>query len=140
MAGSPPAFAEIWRRRAQRFQTEAHFFYFVLKHRNTRWYAKLVAACAAGYLLSPVQLIPNFIPVIGCMDDLLVLFVGAKLLQKISPSDVLSECRALAEAAEARRNEEIRSTAAVITSVAIVIVWLLAGVTVSAFMAAYTSR
>jgi uncharacterized membrane protein YkvA (DUF1232 family) len=71
-----------WRRRAQQLPNEAHVFYLVFKHRRTRWYARLVAACAAAYVVSPVQLIPNFIPVIGCLDDLLVLFVAMKLLPK----------------------------------------------------------
>jgi uncharacterized membrane protein YkvA (DUF1232 family) len=135
-----PAFAVNWRRQVQRLQKEAHVFYFVFKHRRTRWYARLVAACTAGYLLSPVQLIPNFIPVIGCLDDVLVLFVGVKLLQRITPADVLTQCRELADAAEVRRNEEIRSTLAVVASVVIVAVWILAAVTASALMAAYISH
>lgn len=132
-----PAFAVNWKRQAQRLQKDAHVFYFVFKHPRTRWYARLVAACPAGYLLSPIQLIPNFIPVIGCLDDLLILFVGAKLLQRITPADVLTECRELADAAEARRNEEIGSTATVVASVVIVIVWLLAAGAGSALVAAY---
>jgi len=91
MVRSEPAFAVRWKRRAQQLQKEAHVFYFVFKHPRTRWYARLVAACAAGYVFSPIQLIPNFIPVIGCLDDVLVLVVGAKLLQKITPVDVLAE-------------------------------------------------
>jgi uncharacterized membrane protein YkvA (DUF1232 family) len=140
MVRSESAFAASWKQRAQRLQKEAHVLYFVVKHPRTRWYARLVAACCAGYLLSPVQLIPNFIPVIGCLDDVLVVFVGVKLLRRITPPDVLAECRELADAAEMRRNEEIRSTAAVVASVVIVAVWLLAAVTASALMAAYIRR
>jgi uncharacterized membrane protein YkvA (DUF1232 family) len=140
MVRSESAFAVSWKRRVQRLQKEAHVCYFVLKHPRTRWYARLVAACTAGYVLSPVQLIPNFIPVIGCLDDVLVVFVGAKLLQRITPADVLSECRALADAAETRRNEEIRSTATVVASVVIVTVWILGAITASVLMAAYIRR
>jgi uncharacterized membrane protein YkvA (DUF1232 family) len=132
-----PAFGMRWKEQAQRLHKEAHVFYFVLKHPRTRWYARLVAACTAGYLLSPVQLIPNFIPVIGCLDDVLVVFLGVKLLRRITPADVLSECRGLADAAEMRRKEEIRSTAAIVASVVITIVWLLAAVAASAFMATH---
>jgi uncharacterized membrane protein YkvA (DUF1232 family) len=131
------ASARNWREQAQRLHKEAHVFYFVLKHPRTRWYARLVAACTAGYLLSPVQLIPNFIPVIGCLDDVLVVFLGVKLLRRITPADVLSECRGLANAAEIRRKEEIRSTVAIVVSVAIPIVWLFAAVAASALMASY---
>jgi uncharacterized membrane protein YkvA (DUF1232 family) len=131
------ASAMNWRERAQRLRKEAHVFYFVLKHPRTRWYARLVAACTTGYLLSPIQLIPNFIPVIGCLDDVLVVLLGVKLLQRITPADVLAECRGLADAAEMRRKEEIRSTAATVASVIIAMVWLFAAVAASALMASY---
>jgi uncharacterized membrane protein YkvA (DUF1232 family) len=132
-----PARALSWKEQARRLQKEAHVFYFVFKHPRTRWYAKLLAVCTAGYLFSPVQLIPSFIPVIGFVDDLTVLFLGAKLLQRITPPAVLVECRKLADAAEIRRKEEIKSRAAVIASVAVATVWLLAAVGASTLMAAY---
>jgi len=128
-----------WKIQAQRVQREAHVYYFALKHPRVRWYAKLVAACCAGYLLSPIQLIPSYIPVIGFLDDFLVLLVGAKLLQRIIPPEALDECRELADAAEIRRKEEIRSTAAVIAFVAIGAVWVLAAVGASILMARYIS-
>ena len=125
-----------WKQRAQRLQNEAHVFYFVFKHPRTRWYARLVAACTTAYLFSPIQLIPNFIPVIGMMDDFLVLFLGVKLLRRITPADVLTECRKLAHAAETRRKEEIR-WAGVVVSVAIATVWLLVAIVASVLLAAY---
>jgi hypothetical protein len=82
----------------------------------------------AGYLLSPIQLIPNFIPVIGFLDDVLVVCLGVKLLLKIIPPSVLTECRDLAIVAETRRKENTRSPAAVVALVIIVTLWfLLAG-------------
>jgi uncharacterized membrane protein YkvA (DUF1232 family) len=132
-----PAVSMSWRQQAQRLHREAHVFYFAFKHPRTPWYARLVAVCTAGYLFSPIQLIPSFIPVIGFLDDLLVLFLGVKLLQRITPPDVLAECRELAKAAEMRRKEEIRSSAAVVASVTIVTLWLFAAVTASALMAGY---
>ena len=137
MVRSGPTFAVNWRRRAERLQKEAHVFYFVFKHPRTRWYARLVAACTAAYVFSPIQLIPNFISVIGTLDDVLVLFVGVKLLKRITPADVLTECRELADAAETRRKEEVRWAASVAAPVVIAAVWLLAAVTASALMAAY---
>jgi uncharacterized membrane protein YkvA (DUF1232 family) len=127
-------------RQAQRIQTEAQVFYFAFRHPRVRWYARLVAACTAAYLFSPIQLIPSFIPVIGFLDDLLVLFVGVKLVQKLISPDVLAECRKLAEDAEMRRREEIRSAAAVAGSIAIVSLWLLAAVGGGALMMTYIRR
>lgn len=129
-----------WKRQAQRLQKEAHVFYFVFKHPRTRWYARLVAACAAGYVFSPIQLIPNFIPVIGTLDDVVVLVVGIKLLQRLTPADVLAECRELADAAEMRRKEEMSWVRSVAAPIAIITVWFLAAIVASALMAAYVYR
>ena len=124
----------------QRLRKEAHVFYLVLKHPRTRWYSRLVAACTVGYVVSPIQLIPNFIPVIGSMDDVLVLYVGMKLLQKITPREVLTECRDLAEVAESRRQEDSSWATSVVVPIAVVTVWIVAAVTASALMAAYVYR
>jgi uncharacterized membrane protein YkvA (DUF1232 family) len=132
-----PPTAMSWKQQAQRLQKEAQLFYFIFKHPRTPWYARLVAACAASYVLSPIQLIPNFIPVIGTLDDFLVLFLGAKLLQKITQADVLAECRARADAAEIRRKEELRWPAAVAVPAVIVTVWFLAAIYASAMIAKY---
>jgi len=137
MAQSEPLSAMSWRQQARRVQKQAHVCYFVFKDPRTRWYAKLVAACTAGYLFSPIQLIPSGIPVIGFLDDLLVLFLGVKLLYRITPSDVLDDCRRLADAAEARRREEVRSLPTVLACIAIGAVWLLAAITASGLLAAY---
>jgi uncharacterized membrane protein YkvA (DUF1232 family) len=128
------------RQKAQRLYREALVFYFAFKHPRMSWGAKLVAVCTAGYLFSPVQLIPNYIPVIGCLDDLLVVFLGVKLLHRITPPEVLSECRELAEAAGMRKRREIRSKAAVAASIVIVALWLLAGVGASVLIAANIRR
>lgn len=66
----------------------------LLGHPRVPWHARLVAGCAVAYLVSPIQLIPTFIPVIGQMDDLLVLFLGMKLLRKLTPAEILAECEA----------------------------------------------
>jgi len=139
MATFDPLLEATWTERIQRLRTETHVFYLVLKHPRTRWYARLVAAGAAGYVLSPIQLIPNFIPVIGTLDDMLVLFVGAKLLKIITPADVLTECRERAKAASNRR-KEIKGAAAFVAPVVIVTVWILAAITASALMATYIHR
>ncbi len=139
-SGPEPRLFTRWRRQAERLHKEALVFYFAFRHPRVRWYARLVAACTAGYLFSPIQLIPNFIPVIGCMDDLLILLLGVKVLQRIIPADVLAECRERAEAAEVRRKEEVRSVAAALGSAAIVSLWLLAAVAASILMAAHIPR
>jgi uncharacterized membrane protein YkvA (DUF1232 family) len=64
----------------------------LLKHPRTPWSSRVVAGCAVSYLLSPVQLIPTFVPVIGQLDDLFVLFVGMKVIRRLTPDELLAEC------------------------------------------------
>jgi uncharacterized membrane protein YkvA (DUF1232 family) len=135
VVGRQPTFGKSCTNQALRLQREAQVYYFVFKHPRAPWYAKAVAACSAGYVFSPIQLIPSYIPVIGFLDDFLVLLAGARLLQRIIPPDVLTECRQLADAAQIRRTEEMRSTVAIASSVVIVAVWLLAAVGASLLMA-----
>jgi uncharacterized membrane protein YkvA (DUF1232 family) len=132
---SRPSFAETIKRRAQYLQKQAHVFYFVFRHPRTRWYGRLIAICAAAYVFSPIQLIPNFIPVIGCIDDVLVILLAARILRKITPPDVLAECRELADAAETRRNEEIRRW--VVGPVIMATIWLFGVLVASALVATY---
>jgi uncharacterized membrane protein YkvA (DUF1232 family) len=130
-----------WSQHARKMHKEAYVFYFAFKHPRTHWYAKLVAACTAGYLLSPIQFIPSFIPVIGLLDDVLVLFLGIKVLQRITPRDVLAECRALADADEMRRKEEIRSSTPVVVAwVIMAFLGLLTTAALSAVVASYIYR
>ena len=60
------------------------------------WYAKLMAAAVLAYALSPIDLIPDFIPVLGYLDDLVIVPVGIMLTMRLIPADLLSEFRAQA--------------------------------------------
>lgn len=62
------------------------------------WYAKALAIAVAAYALSPIDLIPDFIPVIGYLDDLILLPIGIRLAIALVPDDVMAECRANAAA------------------------------------------
>ena len=132
---SRPSFAETIRRRAHYLKKEAHVFYFVFRHPRTHWYGRLLAICAAAYVLSPIQLIPNFFPVIGCLDDVLVILLAARMIQRITSPHVLAECRALADTAETRRKKEIRRS--VVGPVIMATIWLLAALVASALVATY---
>jgi uncharacterized membrane protein YkvA (DUF1232 family) len=64
-----------------------------LVHPAVPWYAKLVCGCSVLYVASPIQLIPNFIPVIGQLDDVLVIGLSIRLLKRSVPPTVLDECK-----------------------------------------------
>jgi len=65
---------------------------FLMKHPQATWRAKTVAGCIAAYLVSPIQLIPSFIPVVGQLDDVFVLFAGMKIIRKWASPDVIADC------------------------------------------------
>jgi uncharacterized membrane protein YkvA (DUF1232 family) len=66
------------------------------------WYAKALAACVAGYALSPIDLIPDFIPVLGYLDDLLLVPLGIWLVVRMIPPHVMADLRVTAAAATAQ--------------------------------------
>lgn len=68
--------------------------WLAMKHPDTPWYARALAAAITAYALSPIDLIPDFIPVLGYVDDLIIVPAGVWLLIKIMPEHVLIECRA----------------------------------------------
>jgi len=84
------------RQRARELKTDTYALYLVARHPRTPWYAKVLAAGVVAYAFSPIDLIPDFIPVLGYLDDLLIVPAGIALAIKLVPSDVLAECRALA--------------------------------------------
>ena len=83
------------------------------------WYAKLVAACVLAYALSPIDLIPDFVPVVGYLDDIILVPAGLFLAFKLVPKEVLDECRRRA-ANEADRWHRLGW----IGAAAVVAVWL----------------
>ncbi|MBV8810679.1 MAG: DUF1232 domain-containing protein [Acidobacteriaceae bacterium] len=64
----------------------------VTKHPGTPWHVRCIGACSLAYLLSPIQIIPNFIPVLGQLDDILVLCIGFRLMTNMIPDTVLLDC------------------------------------------------
>src|SRR5256885_4946771 len=76
---------------------ETRVITLLLRHPDVPWHAKLLGACTLGYLVSPIQIIPTFIPIIGQLDDLAVLFTGMKLLRALAPKPALAECESKAD-------------------------------------------
>jgi uncharacterized membrane protein YkvA (DUF1232 family) len=102
---------------ARHLKLEIHALYFASKHPHTPRRAKVVIALVVGYALSPIDLIPDFIPVLGYLDDLILLPLGVALAIKMIPHDVIAECRLRALALPAT---PANRTAAI----TIVLIWL----------------
>jgi uncharacterized membrane protein YkvA (DUF1232 family) len=83
--------------RAKKLKTDIPAVFLALKEKKTPWYAKIIAAVIVVYALSPIDLIPDFIPVLGCLDDLIILPALITLCIKCIPSGVFEDCRRRAE-------------------------------------------
>jgi len=88
---------EPWKQRARQLKTEIHALVLAYKDPRVPWYARVFAACVVGYAFSPIDLIPDPIPVLGYLDDLILLPLGIMLARKMIPADVLAECRVKAQ-------------------------------------------
>src|SRR5262245_39984117 len=91
---------QSWARRLKR-----EIYALALAYRDPRvpWYARLVAICVVAYAFSPIDLIPDPIPLLGYLDDLILVPLGIALAVRLIPQDVLVECRARAAATAGRR-------------------------------------
>src|SRR4028119_1631477 len=111
---------ESCKRRARRLKAETYTLYLAYRHPRTPWYAKVLAALVVGYVFSPIDPIPDFIPVIGLLDEMVVVPIGVALAAKLVPPDVFAECRE-----KARGVAEGEKPVSRVAAVVVVTVWLL---------------
>jgi uncharacterized membrane protein YkvA (DUF1232 family) len=105
------------RRWAKSITRDVHAVYLAARDPRVPWYAKAVAGCVAAYALSPLDLIPDFIPVLGYIDDLIIVPLGILAVAALMPSGIMAEHRAAAAAAA----EKPRSMAG---AIAIIAIWV----------------
>lgn len=91
--GQASALWERWKRRAKQLKLETWAVYLAYRDSRTPWYARLFALFVVGYALSPIDLIPDFIPVLGYLDDLILVPLGLALAIRMIPRPILEECR-----------------------------------------------
>lgn len=84
------------RQRARALKADVLALFLAARHPRTPWYAKLFLAAIVAYALSPIDLIPDFIPVLGFVDDIILLPFAIALAVKLVPAEVMAECRAQA--------------------------------------------
>jgi uncharacterized membrane protein YkvA (DUF1232 family) len=111
---------EVWKQRTEGLKMETYALYLAYKDPRTPWYARLFAACVVGYAFSPIDLIPDPIPILGYLDDLVLIPLGVVLAIKLIPPAVLAECRAEAQEIMREGKPTNRIAAAVIVAI-----WLL---------------
>ena len=88
--------------RARSLQRDTVAVWFAAKDKRTPWYARALAVLVTAYALSPVDLVPDFIPVLGYLDDLVLIPAGIALTLKLIPAEVMADARLKAEASLAK--------------------------------------
>jgi uncharacterized membrane protein YkvA (DUF1232 family) len=116
---------QTWKQRARQLKKETYAIYIACKDPRVPWYARVFAGFVVAYAFSPIDLIPDVIPILGYLDDLVLVPLGIILVLKMIPPAVLAECREKTEALMGE-GKPISWIAAGI----IVAIWLLLGILV----------
>jgi uncharacterized membrane protein YkvA (DUF1232 family) len=111
---------ESWRERIQSLQVETYALYLAARDRRTPWYAKAWAALVAAYAFSPLDLIPDPIPILGYLDDLVLVPLGVLLALKLIPKEVMADSRQRAKAAFSTGEPTVRWGAIIV-----IVLWVL---------------
>jgi len=108
---------ERWKQKSRHLKIEIYALYLAYRDPRVPWYAKAFVALVVGYAFSPIDLIPDFIPVLGYLDDLVLIPLGVAVALKMIPKKVMDDCRI--------RSKEVMSKKKPINRVAaVVIIWI----------------
>jgi uncharacterized membrane protein YkvA (DUF1232 family) len=105
---------KIW---ARTIKTDTHAVYLAARDPRVPWAAKVLAIAVAGYALSPIDLIPDFVPVLGYLDDLIIVPLGLWVVVAMIPPEVMAEYRIKAR-------EAVRRPVSTAGMIAVVAIWL----------------
>lgn len=126
---------ERLKRRARDLKIEVYAVYLAYRDPRVPLYARILAACVAGYAFSPIDLIPDPIPVLGYLDDLVLVPLGIALVVRMIPPDVLAECRQKSREVMSQGKPVNKAAAAVI-----IVIWLLLAVVAMRIVAGFVLR
>jgi uncharacterized membrane protein YkvA (DUF1232 family) len=113
------------RQQARALKAETLALYLAVRDPRVPWYAKVTAAVVVAYALSPIDLIPDFVPILGYLDDLILIPLGIALVLRMIPAQVMEDCRERARV-ELTGSRPVSRTAAG----AIILIWILSAVLV----------
>ena len=112
-------FITSWKEKARRLKTQLYVLYLAVRDSRTPWYVRAFIVVIIAYALSPVDLIPDFIPVLGYLDDLVLIPAGIYLAVKMVPREVLDEYR------EKAVSGQVAGKSGWIAASIIILIWLL---------------
>lgn len=124
------AWFKNWQEKAEALERQVYAVVLAYRHPRTPWYAKGLALAVAAYSFSPIDLIPDFIPLLGYLDDLLIVPLGILLLFKLVPPDVMAECQSRAAEIQAEGAPQFRWMVPVV-----IVLWVAAAVLVAVLVA-----
>jgi uncharacterized membrane protein YkvA (DUF1232 family) len=117
---------EKWSKRARELEADSYALYLAARDPRVPWYAKLLAAAVVAYAVSPIDLIPDFIPVIGLLDDMIIVPLGLALALKMIPREVMEEHRREARGRLAEGVPRRWIGAVVVICIWLLLLWLVA--------------
>jgi uncharacterized membrane protein YkvA (DUF1232 family) len=122
-------FLQKLKQRSKQIKIEIYAIYLAYKDPRVSWYARIFAACVVGYAFSPIDLIPDPIPILGYLDDLILIPLGVVLVLKMIPPEVLSECHEKAQKTM-HQGKPVNRIAAFV----IIVIWVISATLAIAFM------
>ena len=117
---------EYWKQRVHELEQGSRALYLAARDPRVPWYAKAIVVLVAAYAVSPIDLIPDFIPVVGYLDDPLLLPLGIALAVRLIPPDVWRDCVARAQARQAQREPRRWAAAALVVGMWLVVLSVVA--------------
>jgi uncharacterized membrane protein YkvA (DUF1232 family) len=109
-----------WKRRAKELKIQVYALYLAYRDPRVPLHARIFAACVVGYAFSPIDLIPDFVPILGYLDDLILVPLGIALVLRMIPREVMVECQA-----KSRTLMEQGKPVNRIAAIVIIAIWLL---------------
>lgn len=122
-----------WQERVRDLKRDVVAIAFAVRDPRVPWYAKIVGVCVVAYALSPIDLIPDFVPVLGYLDDLVLVPLGVLLVMRLIPADILAQHRAAAAAIATRPVSRAGA-------VAVIVVWIVAALLLATWLGAWAFR
>jgi uncharacterized membrane protein YkvA (DUF1232 family) len=133
MGESSRRFLSFWRQKARELKVQTLALYFAYRDPRVAWYAKVWIALVVAYAFSPIDLIPDFIPVLGYLDDMVIVPLGVFLALKMVPAQVMEESREKASAVLKANRPEFRFMTGVIIGIWVLTVLLVGWLGYQAF-------
>jgi uncharacterized membrane protein YkvA (DUF1232 family) len=108
---------EKWAAATRRLKGEVYTLYLAYKDKRTPWYARLFSAAVVAYAFSPIDLIPDFIPILGYLDDFLLIPLGVYIAMRLIPAEVMADSRLLAKEALEAGKPVMRTGALIVAAI-----------------------